>query len=107
MFLDWKLSQAGQKQQSISVNSFYSNTSYGFECKKHCLSKLSIKIFIKRKTKARKVFVNRMLLSFETSVAYKNFLLTSRRTTVSVVKQLLSNISRFFARHCPMSGANI
>ena len=33
--------------------------------------------------------------------------LTSRRTTVSVVKQPSPNITRFFALHCPMSGANI
>ena len=35
MFLEGKLSQAGQKnQQSSGIKSFYSNTRYGFEYKK-------------------------------------------------------------------------
>ena len=44
-----------------------------------------------------------MLLSFKT---LENFL-TSHWATVSIVKQLLSELTRFFARHCPMSGDNI
>ena len=33
--------------------------------------------------------------------------LTSQRTTVSVAKKVLLDITQFFAGHCPMSGANI
>ena len=33
--------------------------------------------------------------------------LTSHWTTVSIVKQLSQWRTRFFVRHCPMSGANI
>ena len=53
MFSEGKLSQAGQKnQQSSGIKPFYSNTSYGFEYEKNCTNKLSIKMFIKRKTMA-------------------------------------------------------
>ena len=62
---------------------------------------MSIKIFIKTKTRAVKAYAYRMLVSFKT------FVLTSRRTNVSVLKQLLLDITRLFAEHCPMSGANI
>ena len=34
------------------------------------------------------------------------FFLISRRTIVAVVKQLLSEITQSFPRHCTMSGAN-
>ena len=47
-----------------------------------------------------------MLLSFQTSVTHKK-LLTSHQTTVSNVKHLSSEITRFFTGFCPMSGANI
>ena len=33
--------------------------------------------------------------------------LTSRRTTVSIVRQLSPDITRFFTEHCPISSANI
>ena len=90
----------------IGRKSFYSNISYGFEHKKNCISKLSLKIFIKSKTRAGKAYAYRMLLSFKTLVAYKK-ISTSRWTTVFVVKQFLSDIIQFVAGHCPMSGANI
>ena len=38
----------------MGIKSFYLNTPYGFEYKKNCISKLSIKVFIKGETKARK-----------------------------------------------------
>ena len=47
-----------------------------------------------------------MLVTFKSSVTYKKFL-TSRRATLSVVKQLSSDITRFFAGRCPIFGANI
>ena len=50
MFSEWKFSQAGQQNQQSSGVKPYSNTSYGFENKKNCTNKLSIKMFIKRKT---------------------------------------------------------
>ena len=53
MFSEGKLSQAGQKnQQSSCTKPFYSNTSYGFEYKKNCTNKLSIKMVMKTKTMA-------------------------------------------------------
>ena len=61
-------------------------------------------MFINRKTTAGKVYVYRMLLSLKTLVTYKKNL-TASRTTLSVVKQLLSDITRFFVEHRPMPGA--
>ena len=59
---------------------------------KNCISKLPVKIFIKKKP-------------FED---VRNFFLkNSRRTTASVLKQLSSDITRFFSGHCPIPGANI
>ena len=58
-----------KKQQSIGIKSFHSNT--GFECKKNCISKLTIKMFTTRKTRAGKAYVYQMLLSFKRSVTYK------------------------------------
>ena len=62
-------------------------------------------MFIKRKTRAGKAYAYRMLLSFKTSLTYKKNL-TSRRTTVFVVKLLLSDITRVFSGHCPMAGGH-
>ena len=59
-----------------------------------------------KKTKAVKGYTYHMLLSFKTLVNL-NFFLTSSRKDVSVVRQPLSDITRHFARHCPMSAANI
>ena len=72
---------------------------------KNCISKLSIKMFIQRKTRARRAHANQMLLIFKMSVT-NNLFLTSRRTTVFLVKLHSSDISRYFAGHCPMSGVN-
>ena len=49
-------------------------------------------MFMKRKTRAKKTYAYRMRMSFETSVTYKN-LLTSRRTAVSVRKQLSPDVT--------------
>ena len=74
MFSEEKLSHAGQKnQKSIGKKFSYSNRSYGFEYKKTCISKLSLKIFIKRKTRAEKAYLSRMLLSYKTSITYNFF----------------------------------
>ena len=70
MFSEEKLPQSHQKQQQIGIKSCYSNASYSFEYK-NCISKLSIKMFIKRKTRAGKVFDYRIHLSFKTFVTYK------------------------------------
>ena len=59
-------------------------------------------MFIKRKTRTKGLYLPNVSLSFKTLVC-----LTLRRTNASVMKQLLSDIARFFAKHCPMSGANI
>ena len=68
-------------------------------------------MFIKSKTRARMLteclaYASRMLLSFKTWVTYKLFL-TSSRTTMSVMRQLSSVVTRFFAGYCPMSDVNI
>ena len=52
MFSEGKLSRAGQKKKSSGIKSFYSNAPYGFEYKKNCINKLSIKMFIKKNTRA-------------------------------------------------------
>ena len=57
----------------------------------------------KRKTRARKAYAYRMPLSFKTLVTF----FFSRVTTVSVLKQFSSEITRFFPRHWQMSDANI
>ena len=57
---------------------------------KKTINKLCIKIFIQRKTRAAKTYANRIFLSFKKPVTYIFF--NSRRTAVSVVKQLLSDM---------------
>ena len=57
------------------------------------------------KTTTGKAYIYRMLLSFKTSVTYKK--ITSHQTTVPVVKQLSSDIIRFFAGHYSTSSANM
>ena len=64
-----------------------------FWMKKNCASRLSIKIFIKSKTRAGKFYAYRILLGFKTSVTCKN-ILTSRQTAVCVVKQPVEASSR-------------
>ena len=64
-------------------------------------------MLIKRKTREGKVYGYQMLLRFKTLVIYKKIFLTSLRTTASVLKQLLSDITRYFAEHCLLPGANI
>ena len=64
-------------------------------------------MFIKIKARAGMTYVYQMPLSFKTSVSYKKDFLILRRTTLSVVKQLPSDITQFFAKYCPMYGANI
>ena len=59
------------KKQSIRVKTFYWNTFYVLHIK-NCISKLSIKRFIKRKTRAGKAYAYQMLLSFKTSVTYND-----------------------------------
>ena len=48
-----------------------------------------------------------MLLSLKTSLTYIMSFLTWRRATVSVLRQLSSDITQFLAGYCPISGANI
>ena len=60
-------------------------------------------MFIKKLEQERSMLTE-CVLSFKMFATYK--ILTSRRKYVSVVKQLLSDITRFFDRHCPMSSSN-
>ena len=103
IFSEEKLSQAGQKTSKVLVKNLFTQAQLTVLNIKKNLSKFSIEMFIKRTT-TRKSFAYRMLLSFKTSVT---FFLTSRRTVVSVVKRLSSNITRFIVGHCPMVGASI
>ena len=70
MFSEEKLSQEvkKKKQESIGIKSFYLNASHGLEYEKNCITKLSIKIFIK---KQYRLMQYRMLLSFKMSITYK------------------------------------
>ena len=68
-------------------------------------NKFTIKKLLK-KPKGVKTYAYQMLLSSKTSVTYNSFL-TSRQTTVSVVKQPSLAITQVFAGHYPMSHANI
>ena len=61
---------------------------------------------IQRKTRAGKAHANQMLLIFKMSVT-NNLFLTSRPATVFLVKLHSSDITRYFAGHCPMSAVNI
>ena len=92
--------------QTIRKKSFHWNISYGFEYKRDCISKLSIKMLIERETRTGKSNTYWMLLIKTNWVTYKNKLIW-HPTTVSVVKQLSLNIIRFFVGHCLMTGANI
>ena len=68
MFIEEKLSQAGQKKQQhgIGKKSFYSNTSYGFEYKKTAQASCLLKCSLKEKPRAGKAYAYQMILSFET-----------------------------------------
>ena len=63
VFIGEPVQNRAKKKQSIGIKSFCSNTSYGFEYKKNCISNLSIKMFIKRKNRAGQAYANRMLLT--------------------------------------------
>ena len=84
MFSKEILSHAGQKKrrQSYGMISFYSKTSEDFAYKKATWVNCLLKCSQKEKPEPEK-------------------------QTVSVVKQLSSEITRFFAGRCPMSGANM
>lgn len=59
---------------------------------------MSNKMFIKESRAEKACYAHLKLLSSKTLVTYKKDL-TSRQTTVCVVKQRLSNITRFFIKH--------
>lgn len=64
-------------------------------------------MFMKRKTRAVKAYAYRMLLTFKRWATDKKRKLTTRQTTVSVVKQLSLDITQFFAANFLMYGASI
>ena len=66
-------------------------------------------MFIIRKTRAGKANRKAMQRNASEIKDVRNYqlFLTSRRTTASVVKQLLSDITQFFGGLCPISGPNI
>ena len=72
--LEEKFYQAKQKgQQYFGIKIFYSKSSYGSQYKKNCISRFSVKIFMKRKPRAGKASPCRMFLSAMASVTYKIF----------------------------------
>ena len=105
VFSKEKPSQAGQKTTKYWYKIFSLKHILRFWIQKKCISKLSTKMFIKRKTRRKKSYAHQILGGFRTSVIYKK--LTSRRTIVSAAKQLSPEINRFFAGYCPTSGVNI
>ena len=99
MFSEEKLSQAGQKKPTkYWYKTFLLKYIVRFATWKNCISKLSIKIFIK-KPKAVKTYSYRM-----TSVTHKNFFNFTPDNCVRC-EAALSDITRFFARHCLIFGA--
>ena len=63
-------------------------------------------MFTKIKTRAGNTYAYRMLVNFK-SVTYKKKNLTSRLDVCTCSEAALSDITRVFAWHCPMAGANI
>ena len=62
MFSEEKLCQARQKLNKVLVKYLFTQTQLTIVNKKKYISKLSIKMFIKRKTRAGKIEFNRMLV---------------------------------------------
>ena len=67
---------------------------------------MSIKIFVKRKAGAGRAYAYQMLPSFKTLVTLKTFFNFTPDNCVRC-EAAFSDITRFFAGHCPMFGANI
>ena len=60
-----KLYQAGKKANTLLEKNILNQTNLTvFNIKENCINKLSIKMFIKRKTTVRNTYVYRMPLSF-------------------------------------------
>ena len=92
-----KLSQAVvPKTKMYRYKIFVLKHIFRFGIQKNCISKLSIKMFIKRKTRAGGACGCQILLSIRPRKLIKR-ILTSCRTNVSIVKQLSLYITRFFA----------
>ena len=71
MFLEEKPSHAWQKTNKVSVKSLFTQVRLRIlNIKKNYTSKLSIKMFMKRKTRAGKAYAYKMLLSCKKSVTF-------------------------------------
>ena len=69
-----KLSKAEHKTNKVLVKNFFTQTHLTIlNIKKNCISKLSNKIFMKRKTRAGKADGYRMLLSCKSVTFFKKF----------------------------------
>ena len=70
----------GQKTKYWYKIFLHSDASNGLEYNKNCIGKLSIKMSIKRKTRARKAYAYQILLWFKASVTYSflNFMPDNR-----------------------------
>ena len=98
-----KLSQTGRKTADYWCKIFLLKHILRFEYKEKCLSKLSIKIFTKRSQSMEGL----CLPNASELLVTCNFFKNSLQTTVSVVKQLLSDVTQFFCQMLSMSTANI
>ena len=106
MFSEEKLSQAGQKQKH-GIEPFFSNTFYGLKYEKTESVNYLLKCSLKNQS-CKGLWTYQMLLSIKMLVySLIKIFLTSHWTTLSIMKQPSSDITQFFAGHCPMSGATI
>ena len=99
IFSQETLSRAGQRTARYWYKIFSLKHILRFSMQKTYISKLSTKMFLKRKTRPGKVCTYQMLLILVTF-----FKKTFHWTPVSVVKQLQPDIIQFFAGHCLISG---
>ena len=65
MFSEEKLSPSKAKKQRIDIKSFYSKNLRVLNIKKNSISKPCFKMFIRRKSRARKVYSCQIFLSFK------------------------------------------
>ena len=70
-FSEEKLSQAGQKNNKALISIFFTQTHLTVLNIKNCISKWSIKMFIKRTARAGNAYAYRMLLSLKMSLTYQ------------------------------------
>ena len=96
----WEMSQAGQKVNRVLAKNLFAQTHLTV------LNNLSIKIFIKRKTRAGNAYAYRMLEFQDETWVFLEFYFTPDNRVLCEAPLVRYN-SIFFAGHCRMSGAHI